>query len=79
MLKLGWVQSNTEVDGDVLYLPEGKYLTMDTVRKIEEAKERLEKSNKDAARLGKKPSLPDLQKVSQATLLSLATPQLQGE
>ena len=63
MLQLGWVQSTTEEDGDVLLLPEGKYLNMETVRKVEEAKERLEKANKDAARLGKKPSVSDMEKV----------------
>ena len=63
MMKLGWVQSTTEEDGDVLVLPEGKYLNMETVRKVEEAKERLEKANKDAARLGKKPSVTDMDKV----------------
>jgi len=62
MLKLGWMQSTTAEDGDVLMLPEGKYLNMETVRKVEEAKERLEKANKDAARLGKKPSVSDMEK-----------------
>mmetsp|Transcript_22808 Transcript_22808/g.63340 ORF Transcript_22808/g.63340 Transcript_22808/m.63340 type:complete len:175 (-) Transcript_22808:393-917(-) len=60
MLKLGWVK-DTE-DGEVLVLPEGRYLNMDTVRKVDTAREQLEKTNRDAARLGKKPSSSDLQK-----------------
>ena len=64
MLKLGWVQASTAEDGSILQLPDGKYLTMDTVRKVEDAKDRLEKANKDAARLGKKVgSVSDLEKV----------------
>eukprot|EP00873_Tetraselmis_striata_P016911 jgi/Tetstr1/437175/TSEL_002747.t2 len=62
MLKLGWARDSTPEDGDVLVLPAGKYLKMDQVRKVEEAKERLEKATKDAARLGKKPSTNDLER-----------------
>lgn len=62
MLKLGWTEESNAEDGDVLVLPPGKYIKMDQVRKIDEATERLQKANRDAARLGKKPSTNDLER-----------------
>jgi len=62
MLKLGWVENTTEQDGDVLEIPSGQYITMEQVRKVDEAKERLEKVARESVRMGKKPSVSDLEK-----------------